>query len=273
MPFRLTPPVADRAPSFVSILLAGLALTLGCAAQAQVQALSAQDLPAFLAAHEVAVVQYTSPDTKCGYCVGADKPFDLMAALSFDPRRGYARVQWKPWQQFPSFPAGVQATAKIPMMHIYVHGQFAGQYEGRPGDALDMPMRVYQSVARQLASRSPLSPDTPLTAQQRRLTQVFVRMSLLQSMLLTCAQKSPQQLPSLQAALRRALKPLQGEVEAASRLGDSDPDRWPGMGEIAQAQIQQREAWMTRTLKLPSSTLDEGSCAQVAQGIGSWPLP
>lgn len=273
MPDPKNPALAPAARRLLAPLLCGLGLGLAGLAQAQVQLLSTQELPDFLAAHEVAVIQYTSPDPKCGFCVGADKPFDAMAALAFDPRRGYARVQWQPWRQFPAFPAGLQATDKIPMVHVYVRGQFAGQYEGRPSHMLDIPVKVYETVSRVQSAQAPQKPLGPLNAAQLRSAQIFLRLSLMQSLMLDCAQKAPALLPRLQAAMKEALKPLQAELEPASRLGDTLEGRWPGMGEAAQAQIQRRQTWLTQTLGLPGGAVDERSCAKVAQGLASWPLP
>ena len=274
MPDPMKPPMPRAPRRLLTPVLCSLGLGLAGLAQAQVASLSPQELPAFLAAHEVAVVQYTSPDPKCGFCVGADKPFDAMAALAFDPRRGYARVQWQPWRQFPAFPAGVQATDKIPMVHVYVRGQLAGQYEGRPGHMLDIPVRVFESVSRLQSAQAPQKPGAAaLNAAQLRSAQVFLRLSLMQSLMLDCAQKAPTLLPRLQGAMKEALRPLQAELEPASRLGDTLAERWPGMAEAAQAQIQQRQHWLTQTLGLPGGAVDERSCAKAAQGLGSWPLP
>ncbi len=255
-----------------ALALIGASLGSTARAQAPVQALTPEQLPDFLAAHEIAVVQFTSPDPKCGYCVGADQPFDVMAALSVDPRRAYARVQWQPWRQFPAFPAGIQLT-KIPMMHVYVRGQFAGQYEGRPSHAIDLPMRVWESVMRLRAAQSPLVPGQPLTPAQRRQTQAFVRASHLHSLLLDCAQRSPQQLPLYQSALKRGLKPVQADLEGAMRLSDTNPDRWPELPEIAEALLKQRQAWISRTLGQADAPMTEPRCVKLAQAIEQWPMP
>ncbi len=262
----------------------GLARTLGAlalfgagiggtaAAQTPVQALAPEQLPDFLAAHEIAVVQFTSPDPKCGYCVGADRPFDQIAALSVDPRRAYARVQWQPWRQFPAFPAGIQIT-KIPLMQVYVRGQLAGQYDGRPSHPSDLSMRVWESVMTLRAAQSPLEPGKPLTPAQRRQTQAFVRASHLHSLLIDCAHRSPEQLPLYQSAMKRGLKPVQADMDGAMRLSDTNPDRWPELPEIAQALLKQRQAWISRTLGQAEAPMNEPRCVKLAQAIDQWPMP
>ncbi|MYM98367.1 hypothetical protein [Duganella vulcania] len=58
--------------------------------------LTPQELAAYVAGHELVVVQLTLPDPGCGYCKGADRVFDMSASLPHQPGRVAAGLKELP---------------------------------------------------------------------------------------------------------------------------------------------------------------------------------
>ncbi|THF64581.1 thioredoxin family protein [Pseudothauera nasutitermitis] len=111
-------------------LLLGLALAAGGAlAGSEVVELQPDELADFIARHGRAVVQFTSPDRGCGFCIGADTKFDAAAALNKDDTLVFARVQWSPWRAFPISQLGYNLYA-IPQQIVFRDGQPFGQIIG-----------------------------------------------------------------------------------------------------------------------------------------------
>ncbi|OBS08425.1 YbbN family protein [Acidihalobacter prosperus] len=68
---------------------------------ADVTTLPIKALPAYLESHTDVVVQFTSPDPGCVYCVHANAPFQAVSTR-FDQRISFVRVQWAPWYRIPA---------------------------------------------------------------------------------------------------------------------------------------------------------------------------
>ena len=118
------------------VALAGLVLAEAAWAQAvpTVPEIAAADLPAFFKANEKVMVLFTSPDRKCGFCVGADRGF-LQAAQKLTSSKAeagwrYVTVQWQPWREIPP---QVQAlgVGGVPSRGAFVQGRAVGWADGR----------------------------------------------------------------------------------------------------------------------------------------------
>jgi hypothetical protein len=81
-----------------------------------------------VAANPVVVVQYTSDDRGCGYCVdGSFEAFDGFAARYGDKAR-FVRVKWSPWNRFPK---GLEKMRGIPRHAVIAeNGEEAGFFMG-----------------------------------------------------------------------------------------------------------------------------------------------
>jgi hypothetical protein len=96
--------------------------------------IAAADLPAFLKANEKVMVLFTSPDRKCGFCVGADQGFLQAAQKLTSSTAGagwrYVTVQWQPWRKIPP---QVQAlgVGGVPSRGAFVQGKAVGWADGR----------------------------------------------------------------------------------------------------------------------------------------------
>jgi hypothetical protein len=68
-------------------------------------------LGAIVAANSLVVVQYTSDDRRCGFCVdGSFEAYDGFAARYGDKAR-FVRIKWSPWNRFPK---GLENIRAIP---------------------------------------------------------------------------------------------------------------------------------------------------------------
>lgn len=115
------------------LTLATLA-TMAQATPAAVVELKPNAVAAFVAQHPYAVVQTTSPDLACKYCVGADKVFDQSAAQKHSLPWVFARVQWSPWHKMPDF-GGVMKVLGVPSQVVFLKGKSVGIVAGRPANA------------------------------------------------------------------------------------------------------------------------------------------
>ena len=103
-------------------------------APAAVLELTPEGVAAFVAKHPYAVVQATSPDSSCTYCVGADKVFDQAAAQKHSLPWVFARVQWSPWNETPDFGSTMRVYG-APAHFVFIKGQPAKDAGGRPASA------------------------------------------------------------------------------------------------------------------------------------------
>ncbi len=75
-----------------------------------VLAVAPSDLESFLATHQHVVVQFTSPDPSCTWCVGANQAFDQASKHFANKKIEFIRVQWNP--AFSHIPAVVSKIEK-----------------------------------------------------------------------------------------------------------------------------------------------------------------
>lgn len=98
-----------------------LALLAPVLCQAAVVDVSPSQLPAYLKSHSSVVVLFTSPDTGCDYCMGAEVPFEAVSR-EVGTRASFVRVQWAPWRKPPP---GIHAlgVTGIPSQFAYQQGR------------------------------------------------------------------------------------------------------------------------------------------------------
>jgi hypothetical protein len=85
--------------------------------------LAASDIPEFIAKYPYSVIQFTSPDPNCTYCVGAETPFDAVSTSRFSQPVVFARVKWSaPWKKFPVFTAPLKVLG-IPEQKFFKNGK------------------------------------------------------------------------------------------------------------------------------------------------------
>lgn len=85
-------------------------------------------IAAYIRSHPLLVVQYTSPDSSCIYCVdGSYEVFEKVAVMHLADI-SFARVQWSPWDKFPVYVK--QFDKGIPLHIAYKHGEVLDVFEG-----------------------------------------------------------------------------------------------------------------------------------------------
>jgi hypothetical protein len=98
-----------------------------------VQDILPADLPSYLASNHKVMVLFTSPDPKCGYCVGADAGFEQAVQKLGRSDWRFVRVQWAPWRAFPPEVEGLKVSA-IPSRAAVVQRRVVGWADGRVPD-------------------------------------------------------------------------------------------------------------------------------------------
>jgi serine protease inhibitor ecotin len=245
-------------------LLAAAILASASAHAAPVTELSPDKLAAYVAKNELVVVQLTSPDPKCKYCVGADKTFDQAAAQATNPKMKFARVQWPVWHKMPNFAPLFSATG-IPRQLVFRGGKEMQSAGGRPENAQVLlqhideilalpaaPGKHYAATVPAAASGS-AAPHTPMTAEQRDASRVMIRRDYLASVTQACATMFPKQAGQYQKALDQWRSPRkdklsQGELLMVTRTSREDANETTLLAEAEQKTIK---AWQVDKLGIP----------------------
>lgn len=175
--------VAARLAKAGMLALATTAASVALAAP--VYELRPEELAAFVGGHELAVVQFTSPDPQCGFCVGADETFDQAAAVSEIRGLVFARVQWSPWVKIPNFEP-ITKIAGIPTQGIFRFGKVVRGIRGRPESGAALLEKIKTFLAAHPGG-APLS----LTRDETNVARWWYRWWLLTSMTTECGRLMP----------------------------------------------------------------------------------
>ena len=112
------------------------------------------------------VVQVNSTDPKCGYCIGADKVFDQIAAKRYNKPVIFARVQWGLWKDFPKFDHTIKVFG-APSMLFFKNGAQTDVMPGGIKEAADIAEA--QDTVEEFANYTPAS-----TEDSKVLTSSYV---------------------------------------------------------------------------------------------------
>ena len=127
-------------------VVAVVAVLPAIAQAANVKELKPAELAGFLARHDDAVVQLTSPNPSCTYCVGADRTFDQAAALPHRQGLVFARVQWSPWNKFPDFGALITEVYGLPSHFVFHRAKVVANVAGRPASATQLLAQIDDAI-------------------------------------------------------------------------------------------------------------------------------
>ena len=162
--------------------------------------LKPEDVAAFIAQHPYAVVQATSPDSSCTYCVGADKLFDQAAAQKHELPWVFARVQWSPWNKKPDF-GDTMKVYGVPAHFVFLKGQPARDAGGRPVSANQFAQTIARIAgannaagASVAAAGQPASAAKPASASAEvdvGLSRLMARDQFLERTVKACGQMYP----------------------------------------------------------------------------------
>lgn len=96
-----------------------------------VDSIPPEAIESYLKNHSDVVVQFTSPDTNCSFCIAGFAPFNK-AALTYGRRAKFVRVQWSPWQDVPKNIQALYQVNAVPVQYVVRNGRVVGRYFGLP---------------------------------------------------------------------------------------------------------------------------------------------
>ncbi|MES2408646.1 MAG: thioredoxin family protein [Pseudomonadota bacterium] len=96
-----------------------------------VDSIPPEAIESYLKNHSDVVVQFTSPDTNCSFCIAGFAPFNK-AALTHGRLAKFVRVQWSPWQDFPAKIQELYQVKAVPAQYAFRNGRVVGRFVGRP---------------------------------------------------------------------------------------------------------------------------------------------
>lgn len=248
-------------------IVVAIGATLACSAApaAKVTELKPAEADAFLSRPGYVVVQLTSPDPGCKYCIGADKTFDQAAAESRATDMLFARVQWPVWHKAP--PLGARLDARgVPRQIVFKDGQEQRSAGGRPESASALLAHIEK--IRQLppapgrdvtqdAGPEPSAPaaHTPLTATQQDALRVYTRKDLFKALVAACGKTAPPKALGYERALQSWTLAHAGALNEAAmlKLARSSRDDASEESALAQSEMRDVEAWMARELRITGS--------------------
>lgn len=93
-----------------------------------VERIKPASIAAYLQAQPEVVVQFTSPDEHCRYCVESYPGFDA-AARAYGRAARFVRVEWTPWNAFPEAVSGF-GFGGVPAQIAYRSGKEIARFDG-----------------------------------------------------------------------------------------------------------------------------------------------
>ena len=270
-------------PISCNTLLAAALLSAASAHAAPVTELTPDKLAAYVASNALVVVQLTSPDPKCKYCIGADKTFDQAAAQAKDRKMKFARVQWPVWHKTPNLAPLINNFA-IPRQLVFRGGKEMQSAGGRPENAQVLlqhideilalppaPGKHYEPTIAAPASATAL-PHTPMTPEQRDATRVMIRRDFFAAVTQACAKMFPKQADQYQQGFdqwrsTRKDKLSQGELLLLTRSSREEANETSVLAEAEKKSIQ---AWQVDKLGIPMDRAPQvKDCAKIASSLES----
>lgn len=86
-------------------------------------------IAAYIQSHPDVLVQFTSSDDRCGYCVSAYQGFDA-AAHAYGRAVKFVRVEWTPWMSFPKEVEALHDGGYVPVQIAYRSGKELARFNG-----------------------------------------------------------------------------------------------------------------------------------------------
>lgn len=267
--------------AFNSALFLAVLFTSHAVQAAPVTDLKPQELAAYLAAHETVVVQFTSPDRKCRYCLGAADAYARAVAPAKDPSVKFARVQWPVWHKFPDF-GKVEKPFGLPEQLIYSKSEVIGSVNGKPGDARVFLAKVQQARDNPMNTKdrqraymlAAQEPAKPMSAHEERLVRIMARKDLLTEFLSICEQRFPGVRSKVRKAHHDWVQSQEKDLDRAAivMLARSNHEDAKLTLSLADEENGKLQTWVTGDLAiLPRKSPEAGDCLKLANSLGSLP--
>lgn len=262
----------------------GWMATMCAAAQAlaaPVEELKPAQLAAYVAAHEYVVVQLTSPDPGCGYCVGADKIFDRAAAAPHRPALAFVRVQWSPWRQTPDF-GKLMPVYGVPTQYVFNKGRLLGDISGRPAGTQAFMANVDEVIADPPVDRvaaepqaaAPEAPSAPLSDAEQAALRQMIRRDALKLVTGMCGSRFPDHAKTYQDALQAWSGARQAGLNQAAKLMLVRTSRADAavVGKLVETEQKAMQAWHRNKLGLSMQKAPTmADCDKIAAGLKDLP--
>ena len=264
-----------------SILLAA-ALGGNIATAATVQDLKPQELAAYLAKHDTVAVQFTSPDPKCGYCVGAAQAYARAVAPSRDPSIRFVRVQWPVWHKFPDF-GQLEKPVGIPEVLLYRRAEVIGGVSGKPGDAASFLAEIERYRAKPVATRerhralqeaANAKALAGMSAEDEAASRRLIRKDVVGQIVAACGKEFPEVASTMQQAYDAWVQGQKAELDKAATvmLTRSSREDARATSALASQETEKVRAWTADALQIPQQGKPKAeSCLKFAQNLGSLP--
>jgi hypothetical protein len=250
------------------------AFSCGAAFAQPVAELKPEELAGFVAAHPLAIVQFTSPDRHCGPCLAASRTFDQVAAESTIPDLFFARVQWTPWERFPDF-RPLTKLHSIPAQVVFSSGKFLNGIGEKPvsGQAL---LENIQLILHGQPPRSALPEPIkrPRQPEEIEAGHLWQRWLLLNAIVTECGRQFPAERAAYQQRFNAWENPRKAELDEATRVffAGYRTDFEQEKAELKKAEQEALRTWAERQLgvsvvKFPN--LD--ACNKISSNLTSLP--
>ena len=263
--------------------LAGLTLCALPAFAATVTEIKPAQLASFIAKNDLVVLQLTSPDPKCRYCIGADKTFDQAAAEARNPVMKFIRIQWPVWHKMPSL-SPLLDNGMIPRQVIFRGGKEMRSAGGRPDNASTLladidhvltlppaPGKTYDATAKQAAADDA---HTPMTPAQQDVTRLMIRKDFFTAVTSACGKMFPQQADQYRKALDKWQAPRKDKLDQASTLMVTRVSRADAAETSALVDVEKKvlQSWQVDKLGIPMTRKPEVTdCDKLAASLDSAP--
>jgi hypothetical protein len=263
--------------------------SMGCCvvwAASPVTELKAQDLAAFVAGHEHVVVQFTSSDRKCGYCIDADKTFDQAAGLRPGRPIAFARVQWSPWRAIPDFGPLLKVYG-VPGQFVFRKGKVLAATGGRPQNAPSLVARI-DAIMQAPAAPAPeasagAAADIPasstpgataMSADEVALTRLGIRHDFFEALTSACAKLFPDHAKGYRESFLAWRGPRQTALDDSAKLmlTRTSRDDSREMTKLVDSEKKTLQAWQTTQLGISMKQAPRAAdCAKIAKNMAALP--
>lgn len=240
------------------------------ATAAQVTELKPSEVAAFVARHEQAIVQVTSPDRKCGYCIDADKKLDKVAAAAGDRKIAFGRVQYAPWRDIPDF-GELMTVYGVPTQAVFRNGKQIGDVSFfRPDPAsfyANLDTLLTGPAKKSVAAATPMPAPKPLTADENAAVRLTVRHDMVRGVLEQCGKRFPAHAGKYRNAVTEWQTPRMDDLNKGTRLifgGERD------MKPLINEEYTAMRKWQSTELGIPmTKKVEAADCDRFAAGIAT----
>lgn len=269
-------------------------LGITCSAWVQatpvVQNISAAELPYYLASNPKVFVLFTSPDPKCGYCIGADTLFEQAVQKVSRPDWRYVCVQWAPWRAFPPEVVALKVSG-IPSRAAVMQGQIVGWADGQTkdidvlsqgilaakrGENWSAPRsrpqpQVKAQTSPPARAREPVNVEDWLPPMQPGWAEVQGRRTYMLALRQHCLSRHPQTEQVLRSALNQWGRKALHIVMDPSQVGWLEKEE--GKRAVAEQEAQFAQSLQAQTGLSHLSELASEDCARLMNAAAAVPLP